>query len=702
MDEFHKKRRFKTRLLIANYLVYIPIYLLTDLLSTRLMITWLSAICVMIFGFHFSTPTHDKSTRLTSVVLAVLMPLTAAFDPSSLYIAETFIIPAHAVLYFLGELEHIDYTFTGVSISSWTIYWLCNKEMFWSTDSANLQETSPRFYRLIIQLLVDMMISFNTSRYVEHINALLKSQKEDRMVIESHLKTQEKLNAELKKTMEMNDNFLMAFSHELKNPLNALLGSIELALDEFITEEVRFLLTNAQMSGRMLLHLLTNILDSGKIQLNKLDVNPQSGNFIEYLENFWHTASMLIKPKGLNGFLSVEKNFPTNVLFDQHRLSQILLNLVSNSLKFTERGDIRIMCSFERGTELPFSKFESRYLDEIFLNEEIPEGGKHNPRNTTEKKNPMTQSFVAEEFGTENSEDHERFHLDLQKKTFPKSFFKRQCQFSDGYIRIEIVDTGCGMKPHQVGQLFQRFSQVNENTTKRQIGTGLGLWISKELCKLMQGDIKVSSIEGVGTSFVFLIKTQSSPNEDQPSQLKKLPSINTRSKIEFQSILDSRKNVSFIQRSASMVQMPDLSNISYYQPKSPVATKKALIAEDLVYNREIYKRMLKKEGVEVVIANDGAEAVKIFKSSPPRTFQFLLFDLNMPNLDGIAASKEIREYEATNLLKHTHILIATGHCTQETRNLCLDPKGSVRAFDVLIKPLTQANLSRICELTKSK
>ena len=701
MDEFQKRRRFKLGLTLLNYFAYVPMYLFTDLLSTELMLTWLVCISVMIFGIYMSTPTHDRSTRLISVALGLVMPVTAALDPGSLYLTETLIIPCHAAIYYLGELENVDYTFTVVSTFSWTLYYVYNKELFWEEGSIHSHGTSPRFFRLIVHLLVDMIISFNTSRYVAHINDLIQSQNDNRKLIESHLKTQEKLNAELKKTMEMNDNFLMAFSHELKNPLNALLGSIELALDEAIGDEVRFLLTNAQMSGRMLLHLLTNILDSGKIQLNKLDVNPQPGNFIDYIENFWHTASMLIKPKGLNGYLSIEKNFPTRLLFDSHRLSQILLNLVSNSLKFTEKGEIRIMCSFERGSHLPVEKFESQSLNDTSSDEIVPEGEKHHPRNTTEKRNPMSQPILEQELGSEKSEDHEKFHLDLQRKSFPRSFFKRQRQTVEGYIRIEITDTGCGMSPSHISKLFQKFSQVHENTTKRQIGTGLGLWITKELCKLMQGDIKVSSIERVGTSFVFLIKTQSSPNETQPDQLnKKLSSQGTRSHIEFKSHSETGKNSSFTPRSNSMIQISNSLNLRQYETKISKTAKKALIAEDLVYNQEIYKRMLKKEGIEVVIANDGIEAVKIFKNSPPRTFQFLLFDLNMPNLDGIAASKEIREYESANRLTSTKIIIATGHCTQEARDTCLSIQGPVRAFDVLIKPLTQANLAKICELTK--
>mgnify|MGYP000879381534 FL=1 len=704
MREFLQKRRFKAGLLLGNYVLCLIMYIFTDLFTTELILTWGAFVCIMQCGFYMDSRAKDYSTRITSVCLGMMLPVTAAIDPKSLYIVECFIIPALCSLYILGEAEHIDFTFWGVSVVSWAVCWMLNSEVF-CADLENEKRSCPRAYGLVIQLFVSGIMSFNQHRHAKHINSLIQQQKEDRLVIEAHLKTQEKLNAELKKTMEMNDNFLMAFSHELKNPLNALLGSIELALDEIVCEEVRFLLTNAQMSGRMLLHLLTNILDSGKIQLNKLDVNPQAGNFIAYLENFWHTASMLIKPKGLHGFLSIGKNFPTRVLFDSHRISQILLNLLSNSLKFTEKGQIRINCSFEKGNELLLQQFESKFLPGLTSteDEEMFQGDKNNPRNTIEKRNPLNLTILPQvqqlTITTDDTKDNEKFQLDLQRKVFPPSFFKRQNKSKEGYLRIEIVDTGCGMNPQQVSRLFQKFSQVNENTTKRQIGTGLGLWITKELCEMMKGDIKVSSIEEVGTSFVFLIKTQSFPDEVPKSYSKKFTNVNAHLNFDYEvssSSFSEQGREDSVQNRSSSMDFKRLRPITF----TTTTQKKALIAEDLSYNQEIYKRMLKKEGIEVIIANDGAEAVKVFKGSPPRSFQFLLFDLNMPNLDGISASKEIREFETARGLKSTPIIIATGHCSQETRQVCLDRQGSVRAFDVMIKPVMQANLAKICELTK--
>ena len=128
------------------------------------------------------------------------------------------------------------------------------------------------------------------------------------------------------------------------------------------------------------------------------------------------------------------------------------------------------------------------------------------------------------------------------------------------------------------------------------MGTGLGLWITKELCELMKGDNKVSSIEGVGTSFVFLIKTWSFFDENQNTSKKKRQHLNTRLNYEIDPSNETRKDIAYQYRALSSLDCRRLK---------PNAFRRALIAEDLVYNQEIYKRMLKKEGIEVVIANDG-------------------------------------------------------------------------------------------------
>ena len=691
---FGRSQLFKYGLIASNLFFEVMIYLFTDIFSTKLILTFLGMGIIMMFGIFLNTPTRDVSARVSGIAIVLTLPITAAVDPASRHIAETFNSIGIFAAYVLADLESIDLVNIIVNLSAWIVYWVYNQELICRGDKSDNGSNCVGMKYVVTQFVANALMAINTYGYIKHKETVLKKAREMQSLVESNLRTQEKLNIELRKTMEMNDNFLMAFSHELKNPLNALLGSIELAQDEPTSEEVKTLLTNADMSGRMLLNLLTNILDSGKIQLNKLDTNIVPGNFIEYVENLWNTISILIKAKGLKGSLTISQDFPSRVVFDPHRLSQILLNLVSNSLKFTEKGYLKIHLSFEYGTDLLLSKFEPRYLPTSARTdyEEMSFAIKHNPRVVQFRSNPLNQKliFMANDA---QSRDNEIFQLDFQRKRFPNGYFEPQRQSREGYIRIEIVDTGCGMSNQQMANLFQRFSQVNDNATKRQIGTGLGLWISKELCKLMKGDIKVYSRESLGTSFVVMVKSEALPdNRDEQRVAHTIPPMQIRkSKCSTVDNLDTIMDTELPERLGSRSNN-DLDHMTL-KP-----TSKALVAEDLVYNQEIYKRMMLKEKVAAVITNNGAEAVNMFKQSPS-SFQFLLFDLNMPELDGISASKLIREYEKSNNLKKNHIIIVTGHCTQETRKLCLDSGGPVQATEVLLKPLTQSDFARICQVT---
>ena len=690
-QDFYRKQRFKLILMSSNFTLDLMIHLLTDYFSIELMMTWMILGSIILLGIYKSTPQRDFSGVISGFVLAISLQISAAVDPKSLSVAESANSIAIFCAYLMVDADSRSQIAIAITnLLAWILYyWLSGSCLILSSQTPQTLIYCSNSKEIYTKLISNVLMALNGVGFIKYSEDILRSYKKANEHISNNLKTQEQCNKELKETIEMNDNFLMAFSHELKNPLNALLGSIELARDEECPQEIKFLISNAEMSGRMLLHLLTNILDSGKIQLNKLDVNLQAGNFAEYIQNFWRIASMLIKSRNLDGLLIIKKDFPPRMAFDSHRLSQILLNLLSNALKFTEKGQIKFIFSFEAGTELPDSKFESAALRKTSIvdYEEMSPNDKNSPRRICITGNPFQEFFsiVDTSYVSQNTAECFRFGLDTSR--FPGDLFAAQQSTQDGYIRIEVIDSGCGMNPAQTARLFERYSQVNQNTSKRQIGTGLGLWISKELCKHMNGDIKVTSQEGVGSSFVVMLKTQA-----LPSNIKAMRMPQKRLNI-------TRKN-SLIRIPPPIVDMPSSSQSDKKMITSN-NVRRALIAEDLVYNQEIYKRMLKKENIEAVMAKNGQEAVNLFKKAPANYFDFLLMDFNMPELDGVSASEIIRQHEEKNNARKSSIFIATGHCTPETRSRCLDRNGSVKATDVLIKPLTQADIKKICETTIS-
>jgi len=680
-------------LILTTFTFHSGVYFFSNSFSIKILLALWTAQFLLLLENYFNTPTKDSVGSVGVIVLSLLNPCLAVIDPLIVTAAQHLNNAAILAAYMMMDLNiRLNIAILLTNMSAWSIFWVFHQDSI-CFESYVSQELGCMDSKVVFtQFITNGFIALYCFGFIKYIAIIFSEHKETKTQLEMSIQDLQKSNEELRKTLELNDNFLVAFAHELKNPLNALLGSIELAQDETSLSEHNFLLSNAELSGRMILHLVTNVLDSGKIQFDKLDVNYQPANFAKYIEHFWHNISSLIKSKGLQGSLSIKKDFPSQISFDSHRLSQILLNLVSNSLKFTEKGHINLFFSFEEGTELPLEKFESTALNRPSDDyDELSQFEKKNPRSLVFQPNPLNKNpILIHDQGV--PEDNEAFQLDYLKKYFPINYFKPQKHIKEGYIRIEIVDTGCGMDAEQLSCLFQRYSQVNQNSSKRQSGTGLGLWISKELCRLMNGDIKVTSQARVGSSFVVMIRAQGLPTQRE---------VQARGDIKLADVISKSQTLgSRTFTEVSEVKMTSsLDGILRATPSLSLQNR-VLIAEDLVYNQEIYARMFKKNNIEPFICRDGSEAVKVFKQAPPNYFMFLLFDLNMPKLDGIAASERIREHEVANSLNKSHIFILTGHCTQETKKKCLDTNGPVKASDVLIKPMTQADISRICQMAK--
>jgi PAS domain S-box-containing protein len=242
-------------------------------------------------------------------------------------------------------------------------------------------------------------------------------------------------------------SFLANMSHELRTPLNAIIGYSEILQEEFEdlgleNGELMGDLKSITSAGRHLLSIISDILDFSKIEAGKMDLVP--GEFELY--GLIHDIESTVEPL-------VEKN--TNVLkvicslnlgtmnTDEIKVRQVLLNLLSNAAKFTHQGTITL--SVNRQTS-PFALYDSE----------------------SESESESDEDFLPESYS---------------------------------WICIRVSDTGIGMTPEQIDQIFEPFTQADSSTTKQYGGTGLGLAISRRFCQMMGGDIHVQSEAGVGSTF---------------------------------------------------------------------------------------------------------------------------------------------------------------------------------------------------------
>ena len=221
-------------------------------------------------------------------------------------------------------------------------------------------------------------------------------------------------------------------------------------------------------------------------------------------------------------------------------------------------------------------------------------------------------------------------------------------------LKFSITDTGIGIKPSRQNMLFKEFSQVDASTTRQYGGTGLGLAISHKLVELMGGEkIRVESNQELGSIFHFELQFKKSTIED-----------------EYRLMLDEQNN--------EVITNP---GVTYRNTK-------VLFAEDDPLNQTVIMTMLKNEGLDAELAQNGFEAVEAVKS---KSYDIVFMDWHMPEVDGIEATNAIRELEGET--KHTIIIALTASALHGDREICL----SAGMDDYLTKPLKQTELRRVMD-----
>ena len=340
----------------------------------------------------------------------------------------------------------------------------------------------------------------------------------DRILAEKELKIAKKVTEDLAKTKQ---NFLANMSHEIRTPMNAIMGLSSQLQKTVLSEKQKMYLDTITHSSENLLVIINDILDLAKLEAGKLSMEKIGFDPKHLVQKIIQGMSYKSEEKGLrltNTFCDPELN--DILLGDPYRLNQILLNLVSNAIKFTDKGNVEISCK------------------------------------------------VLEDNDVEQM------------------------------VEICVKDTGIGMDPMFVRNLFQKFSQEDATITRKFGGTGLGMSITKSLVDLMGGDIIVESEKGTGTSIKVRISLEKGTQED--SEKRKEHVIDVK-------ILEG---------------------------------KKILIVDDNETNRLIATTILGEYGALLSEAEDGAIAVKKVSQD---NFDLVLMDIQMPELNGYEATKLIRE-----------------------------------------------------------
>ena len=373
----------------------------------------------------------------------------------------------------------------------------------------------------------------------------------------------EKAKREAETAANSRMEFLANMSHEIRTPMNGIFGMISLVLDTPLNSEQKDYIETVQSSTESLLTILNDILEYSKISTTGVELEYREFKLRDLVLDVIRTFQAPAEKKGLNLFATIYPNIPRVMVGDDHRIRQILVNLVGNAVKFTEQGGVRLKVSYK-----------------------------------------MNKSFGS-------------------------------C------IRFTIKDTGIGMNDEAITRLFKPFTQADASITRKYGGTGLGLTISQDLAKAMQGQITVQSKVGEGTAFFFELAL------DEP----KIP-----------------MSSSDIGTVATIKQLADGQQF----PNTPI-----LIVEDNPINQKVTSTIIEKLGYPVTIANNGKEAVALCDKD---SFSIIFMDLSMPEMDGFEATQIIRSKEDKN--SRSTIIAVSGHVFQEHRQRCEE----VGIDDFLSKP----------------
>jgi len=514
---------------------------------------------------------------------------------------------------------------------------------------------------------------------------------------ENYLKS-ENLTKEVIQAMEAKDTFVSMLSHEIRNPLNALKGSIEYLLQVVNNHDHIKVLKNAKMSGDILLNLVNNVLDAAKLKSDKMEISCTETDFIETIKKLFTINSEKFKEKKFSVQAFIDESIPSLIWIDPSRLLQILMNLVSNAIKFTPQGGKIIIyaswCKNQDKNEL-LSPFENIGSDGV--PEHPVQHSYFDPEPNQIKGIPRT--FSLEEFNSEEASHRQKNIRSIRREqhwcsndlstlasspqkstgeywTLQKTSSLEQSEEEPspilssnrnraigdrkGFLKIQITDTGCGISENDLPKMFGMFEQASQGARSAHGGTGLGLWICKQLCQKMKGDITVYSKPNQGSSFVFYIPVE-----------------NIRMGISNNFPIVSRSSLS----------------------KEGI---RALVVDDYSVNRYLHKLLLEQEGVQVSVAGDGKEALEKYKTQKDDSFDFIMMDVQMPVMDGFTSAKLIREWELEHNKRRVDIYFVTGEYfnEEEIRAGFRHRGGSSDGIRCLKKPLGVEQIHKVVKQYK--
>jgi len=324
---------------------------------------------------------------------------------------------------------------------------------------------------------------------------------------------------EAEKSSKIKSDFLSTMSHEIRTPLNAVIGMTYLLSQDNPREDQKENLSTLRYSSENLLTLINDVLDFSKIEAGKVFLEKAPFSLFHIIKFLEASHGLAAKKKGVHFSIVPDEQIPDEIIGDSSRLIQVLNNLVSNAIKFTEEGSVQLKVSVVQKDDLNIT------------------------------------------------------------------------------LQFEVIDTGIGIDNEAQELIFKSFSQADSSITRKHGGTGLGLTITKNLVALMGGKISLTSKPGIKTTFTF--------------------------SLEFG--LDNYLEELMISPVSQDFSLEEVS---------------ILIVDDNPINQQVARKVLKRRKGTADLAENGKEGVELWAKN---RYDIVLMDVRMPVLDGIGATRQIRQ-----------------------------------------------------------
>lgn len=330
--------------------------------------------------------------------------------------------------------------------------------------------------------------------------------------------------------------FLSRMSHEIRTPMNGIIGMLTLAKGKVSEDDevMQYIDKAEELSGHML-SLINDILDMSRIEAGKVEIVNKPFSIKALGSKLYDMFAKNLENRGIDYTVNYENMTIDEVVGDELRISQVIINFLSNAVKFTSKGEVSVT------------------FRQMLLKDDV---------------------------------------MDLM---------------------VRVHDTGIGMDHEFIKKIFRPFEQESMDTSKKYGGTGLGMAISDQIVKLMDGEILVESIKGEGSDFYLYLHLPVADGDD---------------------VVEDNSNADDL----------DISDNVF-------DGKRILMAEDNEINAMIATEIMQNMGATIEVAVNGKEAVEYFNNHEAGYYDFILMDVQMPVMDGRTATKTIRALDREDAAK---------------------------------------------------